>query len=929
MEDESFRFNNIKQAIDELILERSKILLSKKLEKYKDEISNIYSQFNINKSRRIDALGSPQIDVSYLDQVIILILKQINLFLLELSSPKDIFISFFLITSQKENEMEGIIKSIQQEIISQNLTEKYNNLFFEERIKPLFIRYQNEIKMNNNNNDIGNDEIIHEINIVEYNSKGKIIKSNNELLQENENNLKKYDCNNNSQNKSVIIDKSINKNNTTNSISFNYGLGPNVLYIETLPQIIIDYLSENPNVSLVEIDEEFNKELKALNKKILYKIKEYDEIYSKNKNMEKNIKQVENELNKHNLQLKQVQKSIELYEQIIMDKKEKRENTIFLEDMLKKLTEKEREIINKIKEIKENSFVLNMQEKFNKYNNSMIKGYEDNNFTLMQNLDLSSSNHNKSRINANYNINNNNNNSINDMSIKEISNISLNYNKPNIPIVQNKNKIILNYKLTNRTNNINKTPIYNNINNKTKISNINNINYNKNALTTKNSILQTISSKEKDNQMFIEGKAKRKTATISFELTPDLINNALNEIFSFYSSLSNNNNFNTNINNNNSELDNNSYINYNTFKKFCIDFKIFIPENKIESIFYDLAFNNNDDNTNNKNIFEEDKNRITSIQFKSALGKLSLELHEIKKEKLKKLISDKKSVINYMELREYLRQEEEKNHNKFTEKITGGTAKKSLEKNQFEFLSKYKRLKSDITKFEFDYEKETKKNEQKILDDFYKFIGIGNDSYKNKIKLKTNIFVENALKKYGHMDIFKNYQNSNNSNISIATGFSHNNFNNNNTNKTNSLTMRITKKKLFPNFISNNKSIIMNNYNFLNNISSNQLNFKRVQNSFLDNKNIGNNRYNVKSIEDLEEVDNYKGIRRKMMNKNFSAVQLKGKAINKMNNINSYMNINILPSISNVNNNVNNRGYNNIRYNMNEENNHLEKNYIF
>ena len=71
--------------------------------------------------------------------------------------------------------------------------------------------------------------------------------------------------------------------------------------------------------------------------------------------------------------------------------------------------------------------------------------------------------------------------------------------------------------------------------------------------------------------------------------------------------------------------------------------------------------------------------------------------------------------MNYMELREYLRQEEEKNHNKFTEKITGGIAKKSLEKNQFDFLSKYKKLTSDINKYEFDYEKESKKSNEKIL----------------------------------------------------------------------------------------------------------------------------------------------------------------------------------------------------------------------
>ena len=842
MEDESFQSNNIKQAINEIILERSKFLLTKKFEKYSSQISKIYSQFNINKSRRIDALGSPQIDVNYLDQVIILILKEVNLFLLELTSPKDIFISFFLITSQKENEMEGIIKIIQNEIISKNLTEKYNNIFYEEKIKPMFIKYQNNNHINNNN-DLQEDEVVPVINIAEYNTKGKKIKSMNELLEENENNIKKYNIIIKSESQNKSFNKSINNINNNISISFSFSndLNPNVLYIETLPQILIDYLKENPNLAFVEIDEEFTKELKVYNKNLLYKIKEYDEIYSKSKNLENNIKMVGKELNQHTLQLKQVQKSIDLYEQIIMDKKEKKENTIFLEDMLNKLIERERAIINKINEIKENSYVLNMQEKFNKYNSFQQNRFKENNYNLIQNLDLSSSK----------NIDNIN---INNIRLKEIPKLSLNSNKFSFQNIQSHNNIIKKYKLSQSTTNINKMPKlskFNNTNNESQMqymnNNINSINnYNKNALTTKNSILKTISSKEKDNQMYTDSKSKRVT-TLSVELSPDLIENALNEIFSFFSSLNNNNNINT-------DSDINDFITFDLFKKFCNDFKIFISQSKIESIFYESLFDSNDDNNNNKN-------KMNYIQFKQALSKLSLELHEIKKQKLKKIINDKKSIINYMELREYLRQEEEKNHNKFTEKITGGIAKKSLEKNQFEFLSKYKKLKSDITKFEFDYEKESKKNEQKILDNFYVFLGIGNDTYKNKIKIKENIFVENALKKYGYMDIFKNYKNvnfiNNNSNISNSTGYS-NNFNNINSNRNNSLTLRITKNNLFNNNFNNNlkSANLNNNYNFINSINQNKFNLNKAQNKFLENNNNkGNNRYNVKSIEGLEEVD--------------------------------------------------------------------------
>ena len=897
MEDESYQYSKIKQDLDEIILERSKFLLTKKFEKYSSQISKIYSQFNINKSRRIDVLGSPQIDVNYLDQVIILILKEVNLFLLELSSPKDIFISFFLITSQKENEMEGIIKIIQHEIVSKNLTEKYNNIFYEEKIKPMFIKYHNNNHINNYN-DLQEDEVVPIINIAEYNTKGKKIKTMNELLEENENVIKKYNIIFKSESQNKSFNKSINNINNNISISFSFSndLSPNTLYIETLPQILIDYLKENPNLAFVEIDEEFTKELKSYNKNLLYKIKEYDEIYSKNKNLENNIKMVGKELNQHTLQLKQVQKSIDLYKQIIMDKKQKRENTIFLEDMLNKLIEREREIINKINEIKENSYVINMQEKFNKYNSFQQNRFKENNYNLIQNLDLSSSK----------NIDNIN---INNIRLKEIPKLSLNNSKFNLQNIQSQNNIIKKYKLSQSTTNINKIPKlskFNIINNESQMqymnNNINSINnYNKNALTTKNSILKTISSKEKDNQMYTDSKSKRIT-TLSVELSPDLIENALKEIFSFFSSLNNSNNV--------DDLDNNNFITYDLFKKFCNDFKIFISQSKIESIFYESLFDSNDDNNN--------KNKMNYSQFKLSLSKLSLELHEIKKQKLKKIINDKKSIINYMELREYLRQEEEKNHNKFTEKITGGIAKKSLEKNQFEFLSKYKKLKSDITKFEFDYEKELKKSEQKILDNFYVFLGIGNDTYKNKIKLKENVFVENALKKYGYMDIFKNFIN-NNSNISNSTGYS--NYFNNNTNRNNSLTLRITKKNLFKNNFNNNiksANLNNNNYNFINNINTNKINLNKVQNKFLENNNKGNNRYNLKSIEELEEVDSkaYNNYSNKKMNKNFSAFSLGRKGLN---NINS-MNINLLPSINNINNGNNS----NIRYNYNfNENNNM------
>ena len=886
MENEIHQFDNIKQEINTLIFERSKYLINQKFEKYNKEISKIYSRFNINKSRRIDILGSPQIDINNLGQILILVLKEINLFLLELSSPKDIFISFFLINSQKESEMEGIIKKFQQEIILKNLTEKYNNIFYEEKIKPMFIPIEYNCQIYNDN--YNKENVIKEINISEYNSKGRKIKNMKELLEENENNMKEYNIGYEDENENkYIINTPLKVNKNNNDISKMIKLEQNILYIEILPRILIDYLMANPNLAIVEIDEEFSKELNINNKKLLHKIQEYDDLYSKKKIKENNIKMLGNKLSQHSLQLKKVQNSIELYEQLIINKKEKGENALFLEDMLNKLKDKENEITNDIKEIRNQSFMLNMKPNINNNYNIYKKNILMNNSTnLMESSEIFSNNN---KIKSN---------SINNLKLKEIPKIIFNNDNQISQNINEHTSIIKKYKLANSSNKIKKL---NKIIGDNESQMLNNINYGKGTLSTKSSLLKTITSKEKDSKILFNKNKSELKKLFTIELTEEVINNALNEIFNFYSS--------------SNEFDN-ECIDLNLFNKFCKDFKIVIPQSKIESIFEESLLNEK-----NK-IFESDNlSKINFPQFKLALSKLSLEMHEMRKNKFLRIIADKKSLINYMELREYIRQEEEKNHNKFTEKITGCIANKSLEKDSFEFVSKYKKLKTDISKLELDYERESKKSEQKILESFYQFLGIGYlpniiNCYKNKIKMKSNIFVENALKKYGNMNIFRNNkQNINSNNILMKTRDSYNFYSSITNRNNNFLTMKTDKRPLStnllklknqPNRISTNDSIkLIPNFN-----KSNIKPTQSMQN--LEKYNIlNNNRYNLRDIDELEEIESNMSDKKKIMNKNFSAFELKG--------INSFNNLNILPKIDNINRN-------NIRYEFLKGNNQYLEN---
>ena len=313
------------------------------------------------------------------------------------------------------------------------------------------------------------------------------------------------------------------------------------------------------------------------------------------------------------------------------------------------------------------------------------------------------------------------------------------------------------------------------------------------------------------------------------------------------------------------------------------------------------------------NISNVDNNDIYEMnfdKFKSSLLEISLEMNSIYKQKILKNISEKRNIINYMELKECQRQEEEKNHNKFTERITGGIAKKALEQNQFDYISKHRKIADDISKNELDYEKECKKSEKDILYHFYKYLGIHTSNYKKRLKNKSNYFlnefrnfngisnnnsglkpIDNQRNKISKLRISK-------SNINNKLSFYQDTFNKNNY-KENIITNLKQANKYNENnilkisTISNQK--LSNSKIFQN---SNKINWNQMQNVYFE--------YNPIYGNKLNNNENYLGdesnkIRNNRLIKNHSALELKG--INKNNNN--------LPPILNNNNFKND---NNLRY---------------
>ena len=818
---------NMEESIQSLILFRSLYLIKKKFDKYKSNINKIYQDFNINKSKRIDALGSFQIDINLLDKILLLVLKEINLFILELSSPKDIFLSYFLISNKKLEEMELIINNMKKEIIEKNLVEKYNKIFYDKKIKPLFEKKNTENNLNEEDNEEAKEEEIYNIIITEYNRKGKIVKNFEELQIENENNKKEMKGKNNDIYIILNNDGREQKNKLINN---------NAIFVETIPLILADYFQENKKYAIVEIEEEFSKELDLLfNKDLLIKINEYDEFIQKYKNYNNNTNVISKELKQYSLQLKQVQKNIKLYQEIIVDKKMKNENTIFLEDMLNKLIEKETYVQQKINEKKQNIFSMNSNEK---YTTDKIKNYN------MFNLDFS-------KINKG-NFNNSLNTNIHILSIKNPKLFTENNNKNN-----NSSSILI----TSQNNNL--------------------------ILNTKNTILNN----------------NPKKLMLKSELTQEKIQSALTEIFLFYSALISEND---NIEGNDI---NNKYIDLNNYFKFCYDYKILLTKPKIQEIF--IKYSNRTDDNNFLFVMNFEN-------FKSSLMELAYEMNSIKKQKLLKIISEKKNIINYMELKECQRQEEEKNHNKFVEKITGRTTKSSLENNQYDYISKHKKISDDISKFDSEYEKECKKSEKEKLECFYKYLGIHSGNYKLKMKdIKSNIFYKDLLKSYKNTnETNQELKYNNQQNRMINKSESKNNINYNlysekkphNRNYFNSLKFSKSSKKInikSNTNVNNNLKISAIPPDNINKIklfgNSNKINWNQMQNIYFDYNRIYENNDKLESDTDEEIIKKLnKSMNKHTLAKNNSALELRG--INK-----KY----ILPPIKN--NNIN-KNENNLRY---------------
>ena len=333
-------------SIEFVTIYRSLYILKKKFDKYKDDISKIYTKYFIKDKNTFNNFRFKTIKISSFKPLLEQICNSISMSIIKISSLNELFVSDLVSQKFRQEKLKESIDQIYSYITDK--LKKYNDIFFNKKIKPA-------IEINNKNNNT--EDFTNDYTIIEYNKNGELIYNYDQMKEMN----KKYS--------SVLKDHEI-------KIEKEYELNEkenDILYIETLPVLIADFIQENPKYIIINSDvndNELNNEIKNLfDGNILKKVERENKILKR----EINLPHINNEMRLQELLNQQlgIEKNIKLYQDLLNEKKKSGHDIKYIEDFLSKLNEEKKKINEKIKE-EENKEQNNNHQKKNIYSISSI-----------------------------------------------------------------------------------------------------------------------------------------------------------------------------------------------------------------------------------------------------------------------------------------------------------------------------------------------------------------------------------------------------------------------------------------------------------------------------------------------------------------------------------------------------------------------------
>ena len=402
----------VENSLELLILYRSIYIIKQKFSLFKERIKNIYQKYNTYNSNIKFKTNTKiyQIHIKNFAEVTDEVLQDLNLLIIKYLNPKDIFLSRILIEKKRE-ETKKIIKEILNWLLNDNnngkdLIRNYNINFFNKKIKPYIeedINYENfenmmDIKQNDISEDMTRNWSIYDYKIIgEYDRRGNVInKYKTKILEENGEineegiteiiNLNKESRNYENDKPGLNKEMSININDISNSK--NNSKKPDsskFIFIESLPLILADFLQSHINNAIVESEDELGKELKILfDNEIIKRLNEFKNLLGNKSSLlddindkvyinqeEKDQKELDSAIEEY----KKVKENIEIYRNILKNKKKSGENTDYIEKMIEKLLAKEIWLEHKIKLLmdKKNNNDINLEINYNTFRNNNTK----------------------------------------------------------------------------------------------------------------------------------------------------------------------------------------------------------------------------------------------------------------------------------------------------------------------------------------------------------------------------------------------------------------------------------------------------------------------------------------------------------------------------------------------------------------------------
>ena len=353
MNSDNLRNEDSKEIIT---LYRSLYILKKKFEKYKNEISKIYTKFFVKDKNNYNNIRCKIIKISSFKQLLEEICHLVNMSIVKISSSNELFISDLVVQNIQNEKLN---ESIEQ--INKYITDKlkyYNNIFYSKKIKPAI-----DINIIDNIADDFTDYYP----ISEYNKKGNLICPYDQMKELNKNYSSTF------KSKEIDLDKENELNQKEKDI----------LYVETLPVIIADFIQENPKyiISNTELqDDELNNEIKSLfDTNLLKKIEKENKILKE----QITIPTFKTEIKLQELYKEQlaIENNLQLYSNLLNEKKKTGHDVRYIEEFLSKLHKEKDKLDKKVKHEEEKSQKLN-----SKRNNYTISNNSTNSNITKSNI---------------------------------------------------------------------------------------------------------------------------------------------------------------------------------------------------------------------------------------------------------------------------------------------------------------------------------------------------------------------------------------------------------------------------------------------------------------------------------------------------------------------------------------------------------------